>query len=675
MWADNEADIDLLGFDFLVDTLYVAVTEPRLLPLTVGLLGDWGSGKSSLMAITRAELERVGEDTDTEVSPYLCVSFSPWQYEDYDDVKIALITAILDTVDTRIEADDDARQEQVTRLRRCGRSLRRWGRRLGRGGLAAVPAAVPMLLQGIDPGMDPEIAKLAAASATSAATAGARRLQEPEEPDLSDEGRIEPITDVGEFRDEFEDLVRDLPGVESIVVFIDDLDRCLPETVVDTFEAIRLFVNTSKTAYVIAANQQVVEAAIDSRYPELVREGVGLGANYLEKMLQLKVTIPQLSAPEADTYMNLLLAQLRLDDTQFAKVVAKTREQRASGNLQVAFNAGVCGDVLDDVPAALARDLEWAASVSEVLGSGLRGNPRQLKRFLNNLMLKHRSAKRRRIDLELPVLAKLMALEEQHFTEFRRLFDWQLHAAGPIPELGLAEAAALAASAPPPTDERSSRGTGRDGTHRGSRSSATEQVGQAAESEDERSPQAPPLSEDLQAWIDKPYVHAWLRLSPSLAGVDLRRYFTYSRDKLSLGVAVTRLQQHLQELLTRVQTDVDNARQSVCAEIAALGEGERAQLVEALLETLVRQPAGPAFVAAVDLVDRAPDVAPAVCEALMRIPPSAVPIKWVARTVQRLPKDDPAVVALFERWAGSDVTGLKTVVTQARQAQARSRRR
>jgi hypothetical protein len=86
------------------------------------------------------------------------------------------------------------------------------------------------------------------------------------------------------------------------------------------------------------------------------------------------------------------------------------------------------------------------------------------------------------------------------------------------------------------------------------------------------------------------------------------------------------VQQHLQELLTRVQTDVDNARQVVCAEIAALREGERAQLVEALLETLVRQPAGPAFVAAVDLVDRAPDVVPAVCEALMRIGP--FPVWW-----------------------------------------------
>jgi predicted KAP-like P-loop ATPase len=69
-------------------------------------------------------------------------------------------------------------------------------------------------------------------------------------------------------------------------VFIDDLDRCLPETVVDTFEAIRLSLNAPKTAYVVAANQQVVESAIDSRYPELRRQdGTGVGADYLEKML------------------------------------------------------------------------------------------------------------------------------------------------------------------------------------------------------------------------------------------------------------------------------------------------------------------------------------------------------------------------------------------------------
>jgi hypothetical protein len=40
VWADNETDVDLLGFDFLVDALVVALTEPRLLPLTIGVLGE-----------------------------------------------------------------------------------------------------------------------------------------------------------------------------------------------------------------------------------------------------------------------------------------------------------------------------------------------------------------------------------------------------------------------------------------------------------------------------------------------------------------------------------------------------------------------------------------------------------------------------------------------------------
>ena len=49
MWHDNETRIDFLGFDYLVDSLEVVLTEPRLLPVTVGVLGDWGSGKTSLL--------------------------------------------------------------------------------------------------------------------------------------------------------------------------------------------------------------------------------------------------------------------------------------------------------------------------------------------------------------------------------------------------------------------------------------------------------------------------------------------------------------------------------------------------------------------------------------------------------------------------------------------------
>lgn len=678
MWADNETDIDLLGFEFLVDTLYVAVTEPKLLPLTVGLLGDWGSGKSSLMAITRRELEAFRRG-GAPMSPYLCVSFSPWQYEDYDDVKVALMTTILDAIDARLADNAPAQKKQVSVLRRCARGFGRWGRRVGRGGLAVAPTAAQLIAQGLDPTIDPGVLEVIKASANVTASEGAKLLQDPTPTDSAPASRdTEPITDSGQFRGEFEALVQGLADVDAIVVFIDDLDRCLPETVVDTFEAIRLFVNTSKTAYVIAANQAVVESAIDSRYPELVRDGVGLGANYLEKMLQLKVTIPQLSAPEADTYMNLLLAELHLTKVQFDTVVAQTRLRRASGNLQVAFNLGVCSDVLGEVPGELVRDLTWAAGVAEVLGSGLRGNPRQLKRFLNNLMLKHRSADRRGIDLQLPVLAKLMALEEQHITEFRRLFGWQLGAAGAIPELQMAETVALASPAAAQSgsgDRPAATGKARTASGQSRRvSAAARQNGGAADADSGGSADQPEAPEDVRAWADKPHVRAWLRLPPQLGEIDLRPYFTYSRDKLTLGVAVTRLPQHLQELLTKVQIDVEGARLSACDAIAALPEGERLELLEALLDTLGRHPAGPAFVAVLDLVDRAPDTLPAVCDALMRIPVNAVPVRWVGRAVMRLPKTDPAAAAVLDRWAASDVARLTTVLSKAREAQSRGGR-
>ncbi|GAA1770735.1 KAP family P-loop NTPase fold protein [Nonomuraea bangladeshensis] len=670
MWADNETEVDLLGFDFLVDTLFVALTEPRLLPLTVGLLGDWGSGKSSLMRITRQELLKIRDDEESP-SRYVCVQFSPWQYEDYDDVKVALMTAVLDAVGARADGDQ---QEQVSRLRRFAQGLGRWGRRGGRVAVSAAQTAAPFAIQAMDPSMDPQVLDVTKAAVNATASEVNKLLEDPKVKEVAlGNGTAEAITDAGRFRTEFAKVITTLEDVDAVVVFIDDLDRCLSETVVDTFEAIRLFLNTPKTAYVLAANQAVVESAIDSRYPQLRRpDGTGIGADYLEKMLQLKVAIPPLSAPEADTYVNLLLAELHLDNEQFGKVVDETRRRREVGNLQVAFNIGVAGAVLGDVPPDLVRDLNWAASIIEVLGGGLRGNPRQLKRFLNNLLLKHRSAQRRKITLDLPVLAKLMVLEEQHFSDFQRLFDWQLTSPGSIPELGAAESITRAVSTTTESETDEDTSPPKEGKTADESSSARRSP---TSNRRRRAAKQPQVAEEVRAWADKPHVRAWLRLEPPLSEVDLRAYFTYSRDKLAFGVAVTRLPPHLQELLTRVQTEVAGLRRHACDEIAKLPDDERVQLVEALVEMLTRRPGGPAFIAALELAERAPDTLSAICDALMRIPPQAVPRGQAGNAVLRLPADNPTVSALLDRWESSDTSGLKGVISAAREAQRRSGRR
>ena len=668
MWADNEADIDLLGFDFLVDGLVVALTEPRLLPVTVGVLGDWGSGKSSLMRIAHRELltteegsDRGAQEDDEEwLSPYLTVDFSPWQYEDHDDVKIALMTAVLDAIALRAPAV----AEQVGRVRAIVNGLRRWTRRIGRTTAAAAPTVVPIVLQAALPDTDPEALKIAGSVTGVVAKQVEESLKEPSpKPAASAAEPTTPRGDVDAFRHEFAELVEQIPDCKAVVVFIDDLDRCLPETVVDTFEAIRLFLNTPKTAYVLALNQNVVESAIDSRYPELKKpDGAGVGRDYLEKMLQLKVAIPPLSAPEAETYVNLLFADLHLPNDEFRKVRDKASELRRDNGLAVAFNTGIAGDVLDDIPANLAKDLKWAADITPILGASLRGNPRQLKRFLNNLLLKHRSAARRQAPIELPILAKLMVLEDQYNTDFQKLFDWEMAAGGACPEIIAAEARARGHDT---TTEAAPEGV----NIVGGKTSTEPKLPRKRPAETKPDEQ----TTDAESWADKTHIAGWLRADPPFAGEDLRPYFTYSRDKLSFGVSASRLAPHLQRLLSDVLSDVEANRRSHYPSVAALDPSERMQFVEALLDRVQRDPASVALTSALELAEKNSDIVNTVCAALLRLPPASVPATAGSNAVRRLPRDNPAVDELLQHWEDSSNTALSGVVKQMRASAARAR--
>ena len=89
MWSDNETDKDLLGFKVHADLIKSVITNERILPVSVGIFGDWGSGKSSIMKMLEQELN-AGEHDDAA-----CLYFNGWAFEGYDDAKAALIEDIL----------------------------------------------------------------------------------------------------------------------------------------------------------------------------------------------------------------------------------------------------------------------------------------------------------------------------------------------------------------------------------------------------------------------------------------------------------------------------------------------------------------------------------------------------------------------------------------------------
>lgn len=109
MWADNETTVDLLGFDYLVDSLLVILRDERILPVTVGVAGDWGSGKSSPLSMT---CEALRADDESMVA----VRFSPWRFESYEDVKAALMAAIVGELRGRVETVADTEKPEAKRL-------------------------------------------------------------------------------------------------------------------------------------------------------------------------------------------------------------------------------------------------------------------------------------------------------------------------------------------------------------------------------------------------------------------------------------------------------------------------------------------------------------------------------------------------------------------------------
>ena len=58
LWPDHETNIDLLGFSYIADAVANLVSADHLLPATIGVFGDWGSGKSSLISMVRQKLEK-----------------------------------------------------------------------------------------------------------------------------------------------------------------------------------------------------------------------------------------------------------------------------------------------------------------------------------------------------------------------------------------------------------------------------------------------------------------------------------------------------------------------------------------------------------------------------------------------------------------------------------------
>lgn len=548
MWSDNETTIDYLGFKVHADLIYEIVSDPSLLPITIGVFADWGGGKSSILRMLQ---ERLSKD---ESEGRYCLYFNGWLFEGYDDAKSALIGSVLRQLAEHPTLGERIKKKILPFLKSV--EYMRYIRLAMKGGVAATALSA----LGVEP-----VAAMAFLEAILPASEGGGAKQEHQE----------EIVSIRNFRDKFEDLLKE-SKVKSLVILVDDLDRCSPQRIIENLEAIKLFLNVKHTAFVIGADRRLVSHAIRIHY-----RGLASGADvkvdyedqivndYLEKLIHVPFTLPRLSVPEVETYMTMLFCRHHFDDPRFDKCLGALFEHIGQDRYTPFSVRQVkeCLGELFEKNGELEESLSFCRTAASLIGDGLKGNPRQIKRFLNTYVVRKKLAKVAKLtNIRTDVLVKLMVLEYGCDPEYRNLYDFV----------------------------RSQNGIARE----------IRELEDACRIPEGGTPD--PVKLDSLKWGSKaPFLHRWAKMDPPLAGMDLKDYVWLSRDRMESTLAGIQLvAPYLKKIITDLLSDQNIEREGAAKSAESLDENDATILLSELKRLLSANPGDRRYYTAFDLLIR-----------------------------------------------------------------------
>lgn len=507
MWSDNETSEDLLGFKVHADLLIDVIKDDTVLPITIGVFGDWGSGKSSILKIIQEEFEEdVSDNKDT-----LCIYFNGWTFEGYDDAKAALLNSIINEVENNKKLSSQVKENVKEKAKKLWESID-WMRGAGMvlknvalpavsayftGGISLVPFAMQKIKEWNIDTPEKLIEKLNSEEGQEFLSS-LNKESEIKEQNLK-------TNPVAEFRKDFSDLL-DATNYKRLVVIVDDLDRCKPDRIIENLEAIKLFVNVPKTAFIIGADPRIVRHAIEYKYGNsnpIQNDNSRIIDDYLEKLIQLPYSLPKLSEPEVETYISMLICKRELDYDKFMKAYLNFHEFRVKDKYSTYGLLNMEGVLESQDFEKLKSNTISIPSLVPLITQSLYGNPRQIKRFLNTYILRKRLSDIAKLEgFDSSVLAKLMLLEYSEIRLFRQLFDWQLNQNGMPEEIQKLEAIF-------------------NGENEGNESAEIDDLG-------------------FNDW-NKAKIIRWLQIEPKLSEIDLRDYFWISRDKIATSISASSL--------------------------------------------------------------------------------------------------------------------------------------
>ncbi|MFC6439816.1 P-loop NTPase fold protein [Bowmanella sp. JS7-9] len=401
MWSDKESKIDFLNFNETAESIKDLITEKNLMPISVGVFGDWGAGKSTILELTKSALADDEED-------YIQVSFDAWMFQGYDDAKAALLETIATTLVKRAEADKSLSAKAKDFASRVNK-IRLMGLLMDAGGLiAGVPTfggfqkLFGMFSGGENGEYDFEDVKNG--------VEGAGEVANKNKDLLSEKKDFSPPKEIKEFRKAYSDLLAEFG--KPLIVYVDNLDRCSPYNAISTLEAIRLFLFLPNTAFVIAADEDMIRLAVGEYHKGSSQRHQ---TDYLDKLIQIPIHVPRPGTLEIRAYLIMLVA---LDHGVTGKPLEALRHQLEL-NLKMSWkeDAVAIDDLLEGKELQDVSELRSKFVVAEQLApllaesSNINGNPRIVKRLLNQVRIRRKTALRRGMQLDEKTITKLVIFE------------------------------------------------------------------------------------------------------------------------------------------------------------------------------------------------------------------------------------------------------------------------
>ncbi|MCJ2054523.1 KAP family NTPase [Methylobacterium sp. J-070] len=537
MWADVETDQDFLNFRVMAGLAGQMIRDTGGKPLSIGISGGWGVGKSSMVKLIASDLREKNPDK------LVFLTFNAWLYQGHDDAKAALMEEIGRALMERAKEDTTllARaKDLVSRI-----NVFRWtrfGAELGATYATGVPVTplikgAELIYEHLTDGEistdDVDEVKKFAKDNKDEAKGFFKPKKKPETPPEM----------IHALRDHFQKLLTDLDV--TLVVFVDDLDRCLPPTVIGTLEAMRLFLFMDRTAFVIAADDKMIKEAVRIHFKE-ARLDDDLVVSYFDKLIQVPLRVPPLGVNEVRAYLMLLFIEnSSLEDDAKAEVRRAVNARLAQSWKGVAVNAEFVTGSIADCPTTLKAECALADRLAKQMATSRRiaGNPRLIKRFLNTLSIRRKLAAIQEIPMDDAVLAKILLFER---CATPAAFDF------------LVQSVTRTVSGKPEnlmSVERTVRGGG-------------DLPGDGSD----------PWSSD------KAFVTEWLRLDPPLADVDLRGVLHVGRESLPLISADDRVSKEAQDALAEIASLRMRGTADLKERFVRLVPDERTFVMDKLLE-------------------------------------------------------------------------------------------